>query len=33
VGLLALYAVLLGLRERGLTKQLETLRRMVEEKK
>lgn len=32
-GLLALYAVLLGLRERGLNKQLETLRRMVEEKK
>ena len=30
-GLLAVYAVLLGLRDRDLTKQLETLKRMVEE--
>ncbi|HEU0120989.1 MAG TPA: CcmD family protein [Bryobacteraceae bacterium] len=32
-GLLAVYAVLLGLRERNLNKQLDTLKRMVEEKK
>ena len=32
-GLLALYAVLLGLRERDLTKQRDTLKRMIEEKK
>jgi CcmD family protein len=32
-GLLAGYAVLLGLRDRNLTKQLDTLKRMVEEKK
>jgi hypothetical protein len=32
-GLLAVYAVLLGLRDRDLTKQLDTLKRMVEEKK
>lgn len=32
-GLLAVYAVVLGLRERNLTKQLETLKRMLEEKK
>ena len=32
-GLLALYAVLLGVRERDLTKQLDTLKRMIEEKK
>ncbi len=32
-GLLAVYAVLLGLREQDLKKQLETLKRMVEEKK
>ena len=32
-GLLAVYAVLLGLREKNLTKQLDTLKRMVEEKK
>ena len=32
-GLLAVYAVLLGLRGRDLTKQLDTLRRMIEEKK
>jgi len=32
-GLLAAYAVLLGLRERDLKKQLDTLQRMVEEKK
>jgi CcmD family protein len=32
-GLLAIYAVLLGLREKDLKKQLETLKRMVEEKK
>lgn len=32
-GLLAVYAVLLGLRDRDLTKQLNTLKRMIEEKK
>jgi CcmD family protein len=32
-GLLAVYAVLLGLREQDLKKQLDTLKRMVEEKK
>jgi CcmD family protein len=32
-GLLAVYAVLLGLRERDLNKQLDTLKRMIEEKK
>ena len=32
-GLLALYGVLLGLGERDLTKQLDTLKRMIEEKK
>lgn len=32
-GLLAVYAVLLGLRERNLKQQLDTLKRMIEEKK
>ena len=32
-GLLAVYAVLLGLREQDLKKQLDTLKRMIEEKK
>ena len=32
-GILAVYAVLLGLREQDLKKQLETLKKMVEEKK
>jgi CcmD family protein len=32
-GILAVYAVLLGLRERNLNKQLDTLKRMIEEKK
>jgi len=31
--LLAIYAVFLGLRDKDLKKQLETLKRMVEEKK
>lgn len=32
-GLLAIYAVLLGLRERNLKQQLDTLKRMIEEKR